>query len=270
MDEEEYGALDRASGGEMPSARYSDLENVSVLVTGGGSGIGAELTAGFVRQGSKVAFIDIAENSSIALCDALEKETGKRPLYFNVDLTDTAALRDAAAKAASANGPVTVLVNNAAFDQRHAIADATPEYWDRNQAINLKQAFFAIQAVLPGMQAVGGGAIVNFTSTSYMMNTPGLPIYTAAKAGIVGLTKGLAMELGAMNIRVNAIAPGWVMTERQKTLWVTEEALAAHIAKQSIKDPMQPQDLVGPCLFLASNASKMMTAQTLIVDGGVL
>ena len=270
MDEEEYGALDRASGGEMPSARYSDLENASVLVTGGGSGIGAELTAGFVRQGSKVAFIDIAENSSIALCDALEKETGKRPLYFNVDLTDTAALRDAAAKAASANGPVTVLVNNAAFDQRHAIADATPEYWDRNQAINLKQAFFAIQAVLPGMQAAGGGAIVNFTSTSYMMNTPGLPIYTAAKAGIVGLTKGLAMELGAMNIRVNAIAPGWVMTERQKTLWVTEEALAGHIAKQSIKDPMQPQDLVGPCLFLASNASKMMTAQTLIVDGGVL
>ena len=254
----------------MPAARYTDLEGASVLITGGGSGIGAALTKGFAEQGSKVAFIDIAEAASNTLCDEIEREVGRRPLYLNADLTDISALQSAVARAAEANGPVTVLVNNAAFDERHRIDAVTSEFWDRMQAINQKHAFFTIQAVRPGMRENGGGAIVNFTSTSFMLNTPGLPSYTAAKAGDIGLTKGLAMELGADRIRVNCVAPGWIMTERQKRLWVTEEALAAHVAKQSLKDLLQPEDMVGPCLFLASDASRSITAQTIIADGGVL
>lgn len=253
----------------MPTARYADLDGASVLITGGGSGIGAALTAGFARQGAKVAFIDIAEAASTALCDTIEQELGRRPFYLNADLTHIDALKSAVEQVEAANGPIKVLVNNAAFDQRHAIEDVTSEFWDQNQAINLKPAFFAIQAVLPGMRR-SGGSIVNFTSTSYMLNMGGMPSYTAAKAGVVGLTKGLAGELGPLGIRVNAIAPGWIMTERQKKLWVTEEALAAHLAKQCTKDVLQPEDMVGPCLFLASDASRAITAQTIIADGGTL
>lgn len=253
----------------MPTAQFSDLNGASVLITGGGSGIGAALTAGFARQGSNVAFIDIAEAASMALCDDIEKETGRRPLYLNADLTDIDALKGAVAKAEAANGPIRVLINNAAFDQRHAIEDVTSDFWDKNQSINLKPAFFAVQAALPGMKK-HGGSIVNFTSTSYMLNMGGMPSYTTAKAGVIGLTKGLAGELGPHGIRVNAIAPGWIMTERQKKLWVTEEALAAHLAKQCVKDVLQPDDMVGPCLFLASDASRAITAQTIIADGGTL
>jgi NAD(P)-dependent dehydrogenase (short-subunit alcohol dehydrogenase family) len=254
----------------MPSARFADLEDASVLITGGGSGIGAALTEGFVRQGAKVAFIDIADAESRALCDALEKEAGSRPLYIKADLTDIEALRGAVAQAAAAHGPVTVLVNNAARDDRHAAEDVTPESWDNNLAVNLRPHFFTIQAVAPGMKAAGGGAIVNFTSTSFMLNIGDMPAYTAAKAGIIGLTKGLAGRYGKDGIRVNAIAPGWVITERQRALWVTEDKLDGHIARQAIPKMMLADDMVGPCLFLASDASAMLTAQTLIVDGGLL
>ncbi|PDQ20224.1 3-oxoacyl-ACP reductase [Mesorhizobium sanjuanii] len=253
----------------MPSARFVDLEGASVLITGGGSGIGAALTEGFARQGAKVAFIDIAERPSLALADRIEKEFG-RPLYLKADLRDIEALRASVAKAVEAHGDVTVLVNNAALDDRHAVEDVTVEFWDNNQAINLRPHFFTAQAVVPGMKRAGGGSIINFTSTSFLMNFPDMPAYTAAKAGIVGLTKGLAGNLGADRIRVNAVAPGWVITERQRELWVTEEGLAAHVAKQCIKDVMQADDLVGTVLFLASDASRMLTAQTLIVDGGYL
>lgn len=254
----------------MSSAMFPDLNGRSVLITGGGSGIGAALTLGFARQGCKVAFIDIARQASEALCAEVEAECGMRPLFLNVDLTDTPALQAAIAEATAKHGAITVLVNNAAFDQRHAIEDVTPDFWDKNQAINLKHAFFAIQAVLPGMKSAGGGAIVNFTSISFMLNMPGMASYTAAKAGVIGLTKGLAMDLGSANIRINSIMPGWVMTERQKQLWATKEGLEAFLARQSIKQLMQPEDIVGPCLFLASDAAGMVTAQTLIVDGGVL
>ena len=254
----------------MPSARFPDLEGACVLITGGGSGIGAALTEGFVRQGCKVAFIDIAVSLSHELVDRVEQATGSRPLYLNVDLRDIDALRQAAAQAEAAHGPATVLVNNAAFDQRHAVEEVTVDYWDNNQAINLRPHFFTAQAVAPGMKRAGKGSIINFTSTSFLINHPGMPSYTAAKAGIIGLTKGLAGNLGPDGIRVNAIAPGWVMTERQKELWVTEEALAAHISKQCIREAMHPDDMVGPCLFLASDASRMLTAQTLVVDGGYL
>ena len=254
----------------MPSARFADLDGASVLITGGGSGIGAALTEGFMRQGSKVAFIDIADRSSTALADRLEKALGRRPLYLKTDLRDIEALRAAAARAADAHGDVTVLVNNAALDDRHEVKDVTVDFWDNNLAINLRPHFFTAQAVAPGMKRAGGGSIINFTSTSYLINHPDMPAYTAAKAGILGLTKGLAGKLGPDGIRVNAIAPGWVITERQKELWVTEETLAGHVAKQCIREVMQPDDIVGTVLFLASDASRMLTAQMLIVDGGVL
>ncbi|TIQ19141.1 MAG: SDR family oxidoreductase [Mesorhizobium sp.] len=254
----------------MPSARFADLEGASVLITGGGSGIGAALTDGFARQGAKVAFIDIADGPSLALVDRIETDLGRRPLYLKTDIRDIEALRASVAKAAEAHGDVTVLVNNAALDDRHAVEDVTVEFWDNNQAVNLRPHFFSAQAVAPGMKRAGGGSIINFTSTSFLINHPDMPAYTAAKAGIVGLTKGLAGKLGADGIRVNAIAPGWVITERQKQLWVTEQALAAHVAKQCIKQVMQPEDVVGTVLFLASDASRMLTAQMLIVDGGFL
>jgi NAD(P)-dependent dehydrogenase (short-subunit alcohol dehydrogenase family) len=254
----------------MPSARFPDLAGASVLITGGGSGIGAALTEGFLWQGARVAFLDIAAQPSKALADRLEKETGSRPLYLEVDLRDVEALRRAVGEAASAHGDITVLVNNAALDSRHAAEDVTVEYWDDNQAINLRPHFFTAQAVAPGMKRAGHGAIVNFTSTSFLINHPDMPSYTAAKAGIIGLTKGLAGRYGKDGIRVNAIAPGWVITERQQALWATPEALAAHVAKQCIKEVMKPDDMVGPVLFLASDAARMLTAQTIIVDGGYM
>ncbi len=252
----------------MPSAQFSDLKGASVLITGGGSGIGAALTEGFVRQGCKVTLLDIAETSSLELVDRLEQSTGTRPLFIRVDLRDIKALREAVLEASAAHGPATVLINNAAFDERHEVGDVTVEYWDDNQAINLRPQFFTAQAVAPGMREAGKGSIINFTSTSFMMNHPDMPSYTAAKAGIIGLTKGLAGKLGQDGIRVNAVAPGWVITERQQKLWVTPESLSQHISKQSIREMMQPSDLVGPCLFLASDAARMISAQTLIVDGG--
>jgi NAD(P)-dependent dehydrogenase (short-subunit alcohol dehydrogenase family) len=254
----------------MPSTIFPDLKDRSVLITGGGSGIGAALTEGFIRQGSRVAFVDIADEASHALVTRLDKKYGNRPLYLNTDLRDVEALRGAVASAIAAHGPVTVLVNNAAWDDRHDIDDVTVEYWDKNQSINLRPQFFAAQAVAPGMRQSGGGSIVNFTSTSFMINQGNFPSYTAAKAGIIGLTKGLAGRLGPENIRVNAIAPGWVITERQRELWVTDDSLKSHIDKQVLKEEIQPGDMVGPCLFLASDAARMLTAQTLIVDGGYL
>lgn len=254
----------------MPSAIFPDLKDRSVLITGGGSGIGAALTEGFVRQGSRVAFIDIADEASQSLAERLDREYGNRPLYLNTDLRDIEALRASIGRAIEAHGPVTVLVNNAAWDDRHDIDDVTVEYWDKNQSVNLRPQFFAAQAVVPGMRQAGGGSIVNFTSTSFMINQGNFPSYTAAKAGIIGLTKGLAGRLGPEKIRVNAIAPGWVITDRQRELWVTEDGLKSHIDKQVLKEEIQPGDMVGPCLFLASDAARMLTAQTLIVDGGYL
>src|SRR5690606_7472684 len=191
----------------MPSVRHPDLEGRSVLITGGGSGIGAALTEGFAHQGCKVAFIDIAREASERLVARLQDQAGLNALFLHADLRDIDALREAAAEAADAHGPVTVLVNNAAFDQRHDLADVTVDYWDENQAINLRPHFFTAQAVAPGMKAAGSGSIVNFTSASFMINHPDMPSYTAAKAGIIGLTKGLAGKLGPDRIRVNAVAP---------------------------------------------------------------
>lgn len=247
---------------------FPDLSGVSVFITGGGSGIGAFLTEGFLRQGAKVAFVQ--RSDATGFCDEMEAATGQRPLFLPCDITDTSALQAAIAAVAAAHGPVTVLVNNAANDKRHATLEVTEEFWDWSQAINLKSYFFAAQAVIPGMVAAGGGSIVNFTSISYMMGNAGYPAYTTANSAINGMTRSLAREFGPSRIRVNALAPGWVLTQKQKDLWVTPEGLQAHLDRQCLSDPLEPADIVGGVLFLASRASKMMTGQALVIDGGVV
>jgi len=250
------------------TATFHDLGDASVFITGGGSGIGAALTEGFLRQGAKVAFA--GRSDATAFCNRMEEETGARPHFIRCDVTDTPALQTAMAQAAGAHGPIRVLVNNAANDERHETLAVDQDYWDRCLAINLRAYFFACQTAIPGMRELGGGAIVNFSSISYMMGNAGYPAYVAANSGINGMTRGLAREFGPDRIRVNAIAPGWVLTERQLEKWATPEKLAAHLDRQCLKDHLKPSDIVGAVLFLSSNVSRMMTGQALVVDGGVV
>ena len=252
------------------AGRHPDLAGQGVLVTGGGSGIGAALVCAFAAEGARVAFLDIAETESRALVSDLEGKVAHPPHYIHVDLRDIAALRAAVEEAATALGGLRVLVNNAARDDRQALDAVEPDDWDENQAVNLRHHFFAAQAVAPYMRKAGGGAIVNFSSIAFLLNMGELPAYATAKAGIIGLTKSLAGTLGPDGIRVNAILPGMVLTERQKRLWIDEADMAAGIARQCLKRPLLADDMVGPCLFLASEASAAITAQTLIVDGGML
>lgn len=247
---------------------FPDLAGASVFITGGGSGIGASFTEGFLRQGARVAFVQ--RSDATAFCEATAEATGNRPLFIACDITDTAALRAAVARAADAHGPVRVLINNAANDQRHDTLAVDEAFWDWSMAINLKAGFFAAQAVIPGMKALGGGSIVNVTSISYMMGNAGYAVYTTANSGLNGLTRSLAREFGPDRIRVNALAPGWVLTEKQQRLWVTPDGLAAHLDRQCLKDTLAPDDMVGGALFLASDASRMMTGQALVIDGGVV
>lgn len=252
----------------MTDALYPDLAEASVFVTGGGSGIGAALTEGFLRQGARVAFCQ--RSDATAFCDEMERATGRRPLFVPADIGDLASLERALAVAAAAHGPVAVLVNNAANDQRHETLAVDEAFWEQSIAINLKAYFFACRSVIPGMKAANGGSIINFTSISYMMGNSGYPVYVTANSGINGMTRALAREFGPDRIRVNAIAPGWVLTDKQKEMWVTPEALSAHLDRQCLKDTLAPQDIVGGCVFLASSASRMMTGQSLVIDGGVV
>ena len=252
----------------MSTATFHDLAGASVFITGGGSGIGASLTEGFLRQGAKVSFVGRSDASDFV--DQMEQETGNRPFFVQCDISDIEALKAAMESCAEANGPIKVLVNNAANDQRHKAEEVTEEFWDWSQAINLKAYFFACQAVVEGMRAQGGGAIVNFTSISYMMGQAGYTGYITANSGINGMTRGLAREFGPDNIRVNALAPGWVLTQKQLDMWASPEALAAHLEKQCLKEHLVPQDIVDATMFLASGASRMMTGQAMVVDGGVV
>ncbi|TWF54275.1 SDR family NAD(P)-dependent oxidoreductase [Neorhizobium alkalisoli] len=252
------------------SALYADLSDCGVLVTGGGSGIGAALVEGFARQGARVAFIDYADGPSQELAARLSVTSPHPVLYLNADLRDVAATKNAVDTAAEQLGSLSVLVNNAGWDDRHDFDTVTEEYWDKSQAINLKQVFFASQAAVPHMRRAGGGTIVNFSSIAYLLNMGEMPAYTTAKAAIIGLTKSLAGRLGPENIRVNAILPGMIVTERQKELWLTEDGMSAMVARQCLKRLLLTEDLVGPCLFLASKASSAMTAQTIVIDGGAL
>jgi len=247
---------------------FPDLANRSVFITGGGSGIGAALTEGFLRQGARVAFVQRSDASDFVA--EMEEKTGSRPHFMACDITDMARLKSTISEASEVHGPVSVLVNNAANDRRHTTLEVDEDFWDWSIAINLKAYFFAAQAVIPGMQKMGGGSIVNFSSISYMMGNAGYPVYTTANSGINGLTRSLAREFGPDRIRVNALAPGWVLTQKQKEMWVTPEGLEAHLDRQCLKDALAPEDIVGGCLFLGSDASKMMTGQALVIDGGVV
>jgi len=251
----------------LKMATFSDLRETSVFITGGGNGIGAALTEGFLEQGAKVAFVGRSDAS--AFVDEMAAKHGNRPLFLPCDIIDIPALHAAMDTAAQAHGPLRVLVNNAANDTRHNAEDVTEAIWDEMQAVNLKAYFFACQKAAQMMKATGG-SIINFSSISYMMGIAGLSTYISANAGIMGLTRSLAREWGPDRIRVNAVAPGWVLTERQHKLWVTPEGLQSHIDKQCLKDTMEPRDILGGVLFLASDMSRMMTGQSLVIDAGVV
>ena len=250
------------------SASYQDLKGKSVFITGGGSGIGAFLTEGFLAQGAKVGFVQRSDASEFVA--TMQEKYGVAPLALICDIADVAALKAAMAQVAEAHGPIQVLVNNAANDKRHSLRETSVEEWDKGQDINLRPHFFAAQAVADGMQAAGGGSIINISSISYMMGNAGYPGYVAANAGITGLTRGLARELGPEKIRVNALMPGWVLTDKQLQMWATPEGLAAHMERQCLKEHLKPEDILGATLFLAADASRMMTGQALVVDGGVV
>ena len=249
-------------------ATFHDLKGASVFITGGGAGIGAALTEGFLAQGCRVAFVQRSEASQFA--KEMGKKYGHAPTFLPCDITDVVALQKAMEMGAEANGPYSVLVNNAANDARHELEGFSVEAFDQSMAVNLRPHFFTAQTAAPAMKELGGGSIINFSSISYMMGNAGYPAYAASKSAITGLTRSLARELGPDNIRVNALMPGWVMTQRQKDLWVTEEGLEQHLSRQCLKSLLSPSDIVDATLFLASKASQMMTGQAMVVDGGVV
>jgi NAD(P)-dependent dehydrogenase (short-subunit alcohol dehydrogenase family) len=247
----------------MPSfASYPSLKDRCVFISGGGSGIGASIVEHFAAQGSKVGFVDIDEPASRALAE----KTGA--YFIKCDIRDVKAYQSAIGEVAAKHGPITTLINNAARDDRHELEDVTPEFWDERIAVNLRHAFFAIQAAAPGMKKAGGGAIVNFSSISYHTMTANLSVYQAAKAAVIGMTRGLARDLGVDKIRLNAITPGWIMTQRQIDLWLTPEAEADLMKAQVLKEKVYPPDIARMALFLAADDSRLISGQNFVVDGG--
>ncbi|WP_175945078.1 SDR family oxidoreductase [Caballeronia sp. BCC1704] len=252
-------------------ARYPSLAGKTVLITGGATGIGAAFVEHFFDQGAKVAFFDIDTEAGEALADRLGADLGAdrtRPMFLRVDLTDIDALRQGIADVRGALGPIGVLVNNAANDKRHTVEEVTPESFDWGIAVNIRHQFFAAQAVVDDMKQLGGGSIINLGSVSWMLKNPKLPVYVTAKSAVQGLTRGLARDLGQFGIRANSLVPGWVMTEKQKRLWLDEAGKLAIKQGQCIDAEVLPEHLARAALFLASDDSSMMTAQEIIIDGG--
>lgn len=249
-------------------AHYPSLRDRVALVTGGAMGIGAAVVEHFAAQGARVAFLDIDAAAGEALATRLRGEYAGAVHFAAADVTDIAALRAAIAAAAAALGPIAVLVNNAAHDERHAWQDVTPEYWDNRIAVNLRHHFFAIQAVAPAMIEAGGGSIVNLGSTSWRIAAGGMPAYVASKAAIEGLTRSFARDLGPHRIRVNCVLPGWVMTERQLALWVKPDTDAYLKQVQCLPDRLYPPDIARLVLWLAADDSRMCSSQSMVVDGG--
>lgn len=249
-------------------AHYPSLDGRVVLITGGGSGIGASIVEHFVQQGAKTAFLDLAEEASKELVNRVAKSAKHSPLFIPCDLTDIPALRAAIQKIEASLGPIEVLVNNAANDERHESEETTPEYWDRMIAVNLRHHFFALQAVAPGMKARGKGSIINMSSISWLIPSTGLPAYVTAKAGIMGLTRTMSRELGPAGIRVNCVLPGAILTEKQHRLVWTPEYTETIMGSQSIKRTLMPEDVSRLILFLAADDSSAITGQSHIVDGG--
>lgn len=250
----------------MTGTIFPDLKGKSVYITGGASGIGAALTDGFMAQGAKVAII--GRSSADDFLTRMEAKHGTRPLFMQGDISDIQRLQDTIRQAVEAHQGLDILVNNAANDQRHSLDEVDEAFYDWMQAVNQKAYFFACQEAARQMQK--GGAIVNFSSISYMMGNAGYSIYTAANAAITGMTRSLARELGPKGIRVNALAPGWVLTQKQLDKWADPQALADHMERQCLKEHLKPEDMIDPTLYLASDASRMMTGQCMAVDGGVV
>ncbi len=248
--------------------KLPDLAGKTVFITGGGSGIGAFFTAAFALQGANVGFVSLSQGPAEKLSDCVEAKTGSRPLGIQADIRDIQSLKAAIASVRDRFGAITILINNAARDSRHTIEDWSVDEWDDSIATNLRPQFFAAQSVVADMKTAGCGAIINVGSNSFNLGLGGYPAYVAAKAGIVGLTRALARDLGPDGIRVNALVPGWVMTERQRRLWVTDADLQDCLDQQSLKQPLTGWDMAGPALFLASSMSAQMTGQEMLVDGG--
>jgi NAD(P)-dependent dehydrogenase (short-subunit alcohol dehydrogenase family) len=243
-------------------AHYPSLKGEAVIVTGGATGIGASIVEHFAGQGARVGFLDVDEAAGRALAAA----TGTS--FIRCDLRDIPALRDAIARLEREQGPTLALVNNAARDDRHAVADVTPDYWDERMATNLRHQFFAAQAVAPAMRTRKRGSIINMGSVSWMLSLGNMPAYVTAKSAVQGLTRGLARDLGGDMIRVNSVVPGWVMTERQVKLWLTPEGEADVMRNQCLPEKIYPPDIARMVLWLAADDSRMVTAQGFVVDGG--
>ena len=244
-------------------ATYPSLKGKTIFITGGASGIGFELVRGFAAQGANVGFVDLHESNSQALSDTAVNIT-----HEICDLTNIEALQTALTKLASRLGPATVLVNNAANDDRHNWQDVTPAYWDERLQTNLRHQFFAIQCVAPGMIAAGGGSIINMGSNSWHETGGGFPAYATSKAAVHGLTRTMARDLGQHRIRVNTVVPGWIMTDRQKDLWATPEALESQRQRQCLPDLIEPIYVARMVIFLASDDAFMCSANNYMVEGG--
>ena len=252
------------------SVIYSDLKDKRVFITGGGSGIGASIVEHFCEQGSNVFFIDINEKSSNKLVSDCKNKKFSVPTFINCDLLNIKFLQNTISKIISDNGAIDILVNNAANDERHSIDEVTEEFWNERMNINLRHYFFTVQSVKKAMIENKGGSIINIGSVSWMIGQGGMAAYTAAKSGVVGLTRSFARDLGEFNIRVNSVVPGWVMTERQIEKWLTPESEADMMKKQCLKHKLIPSDIAKTVLFFGSDQSSGCTNQDYIVDKGWL
>jgi len=256
-----------ASRAHEPFARYPSLVDRVVLITGGATGIGASFVGHFAAQGARVGFLDIDTSAGVALADSLGDSLHK-PVFATCDLTDIDALRAAIADMKAALGPIQALVNNAANDRREALGAVTPESFEQGIAVNVRHQLFATQAVVEDMKAARAGSIINMGSISWMLKNNEFPVYVMSKSAVQGLTRGLARDLGPYGVRVNTLVPGWVMTDRQRRLWLTDEGREAIKRGQCIDAELMPADLARMALFLAADDSRMITAQDIVVDGG--
>lgn len=248
--------------------QYPDLKSRPVFICGGSSGLGAYLTAAFAAQGAPVGFLSNEPEKALHLCDAIEAELGFRPFYADVDVRDLSALSQAIARFSTDYGSVSVLINNAARDNRHTIDELSPDTWEYIMNTNLRSYAFSVQQVKAGMVRQGYGSILNLGSNAARIGMAGFPVYVASKAAIAGMSKALSRELGPSGIRVNTLSPGWVITERQRSLWYTPENHNECLGEQSIKRMMTGVDVANTALFLTSQCSSMITGQEIIIDGG--
>jgi len=250
-------------------ASYPSLKDKTVLITGGASGIGASIVENFLQQGSKVAFLDKEKDLGNNLIDQLKQKNFK-PVFKECDLVDIEEMKNKINEIREELGLISILVNNAANDQRHNIDDVTPEFWDDRMNNNLRHYFFTTQSIYRDMKKIGNGSIINIGSYSWMLAQGGMPGYTTAKSAVMGLTRTLARDLGIYNIRVNSVVPGWIITERQKKLWLTPEIEKETLNRQCIKRLLNPNDISKTVLFFASDQSSGISAQNYVVDGGIV